>query len=85
MRAYFCLFCRYGVAFTYYGITLNISGFGVNIHLTQFLYALIEMPMKIGVYFFLKRVGRKPGMVGSLLIAGLGLFINLFIARGKRF
>uniref|UniRef100_A0A3Q3IIL9 Major facilitator superfamily (MFS) profile domain-containing protein n=1 Tax=Monopterus albus TaxID=43700 RepID=A0A3Q3IIL9_MONAL len=65
----------YGVAFTYYGISLNITGFGLNPYLTQFIFASIEMPMKIGVYFFLEKIGRKPGETGTLLFC-----LNLLIS-----
>lgn len=40
------------------------------------------MPMKIGVYFFLAKVGRKPGQAGTLLLTALCLFINMFAAKG---
>ena len=73
---------RFGVAFTYYGISLNITGFGLNIYLTQFLYAFIEMPGKVGVYYFLNKVGRKPGQVWALLLTGLCLLINMWIPKG---
>ncbi|XP_074486056.1 solute carrier family 22 member 7-like [Sebastes fasciatus] len=73
----------YGVAFTYYGISLNITGFGLNPYLTQFIFAFIEMPMKIGVYFFLEKVGRRPGEAGALLLTGLCLFANMFVAKDK--
>uniref|UniRef100_A0A3Q3IUI3 Major facilitator superfamily (MFS) profile domain-containing protein n=1 Tax=Monopterus albus TaxID=43700 RepID=A0A3Q3IUI3_MONAL len=33
----------YGVAFTYFGISLNITGFGLNPYLTQFIFASIEI------------------------------------------
>ncbi|XP_053196685.1 solute carrier family 22 member 7-like [Scomber japonicus] len=73
----------FGVAFTYYGISLNITGFGLNPYLTQFIFASIEMPMKIGVYFFLVKVGRKPGQTGTLVLTGVCLLINMFIAKGN--
>ncbi|XP_042341422.1 solute carrier family 22 member 7-like [Plectropomus leopardus] len=73
----------YGVAFTYYGISLNVIGFGLNPYLTQFLFAFIEMPMKIGVYYFLEKVGRRSGQMGSLLLTGLCLFINMFVSKEK--
>ncbi|XP_016890631.1 solute carrier family 22 member 7-like [Cynoglossus semilaevis] len=71
----------YGVAFTYYGISLNITGFGLNPYLTQFIFAFIEMPMKIGVYFSLNKMGRRNCQSGSLLLTGLCLFINMFVAK----
>ncbi|CAJ1052327.1 solute carrier family 22 member 7-like [Xyrichtys novacula] len=73
----------YGVAFTYYGISLNISGFGLNPYLTQLIFASIEMPMKIGLYFFLENIGRKAGEVSALLTTGLCLFINILIPSGQ--
>lgn len=73
----------FGVAFTYYGISLNITGFGLNPYLTQFIFASIEMPMKIGVYFFLEKIGRKHGEVLTLLSTGLCLFINMFVMQDK--
>ncbi|XP_070684027.1 solute carrier family 22 member 7-like [Pempheris klunzingeri] len=73
----------YGVAFTYYGISLNITGFGLDPYATQLIFASIEMPMKIGVYVFLEKVGRRPGEMGALLLTGLCLFINIFVAKDK--
>uniref|UniRef100_A0A672YJT5 Solute carrier family 22 member 7-like n=1 Tax=Sphaeramia orbicularis TaxID=375764 RepID=A0A672YJT5_9TELE len=61
----------FGVAFTYYGISLNITGFGLNPYLTQLMFASIEVPMKIGVYFCLEKLGRKLGNAGALLSTGL--------------
>ncbi|XP_037530831.1 solute carrier family 22 member 7-like [Nematolebias whitei] len=73
----------YGVAFTYYGISLNIASFGLNPYLTQFIFASIEMPMKIGVYFCLEKMGRRKCETGALLSTGLCLFINIFIPEDK--
>ncbi|KAM9314846.1 solute carrier family 22 member 7-like [Pholidichthys leucotaenia] len=73
----------YGVAFTYYGISLNITGFGLSPHLTQLIFASIEMPLKIAVYYFLKKIGRRLGEMGSLLSTGLCLFINIFVSQDK--
>uniref|UniRef100_A0A8C2X5H9 Solute carrier family 22 member 7b, tandem duplicate 1 n=1 Tax=Cyclopterus lumpus TaxID=8103 RepID=A0A8C2X5H9_CYCLU len=52
-----------GVAFTYYGISLNITGFGLNPYLTQVIFASMEIPMKIIVYFFLKKFGRRMFLI----------------------
>uniref|UniRef100_A0A3Q3ILF8 Major facilitator superfamily (MFS) profile domain-containing protein n=1 Tax=Monopterus albus TaxID=43700 RepID=A0A3Q3ILF8_MONAL len=57
--------------------------FGLNPYLTQFIFASIEMPMMIGVYLFLEKIGRKPGETGTLLLTGLCLFINMFVAQGN--
>uniref|UniRef100_A0A4W6C003 Solute carrier family 22 member 7b, tandem duplicate 2 n=1 Tax=Lates calcarifer TaxID=8187 RepID=A0A4W6C003_LATCA len=59
------------VAITFYGISFNITGFGLNIYLTQFTYAVIELPAKISVYYLLDKIGRRCTEVGSLLLAGI--------------
>ncbi|KAJ8361575.1 hypothetical protein SKAU_G00181000 [Synaphobranchus kaupii] len=69
----------FGVAFTYYGISLNITGFGLNIYLTQFIYAAIEMPSKIAVYYSLDLIGRRPTQAATLLLTGVCIAINLFV------
>uniref|UniRef100_A0A8C4SUH0 Solute carrier family 22 member 7a n=1 Tax=Erpetoichthys calabaricus TaxID=27687 RepID=A0A8C4SUH0_ERPCA len=65
-----CLLCvhRFGVALSYYGISLKISGFGVNIYLTQFIYGAIEVPAKCATYFALNKIGRRKGQAWSLII-----------------
>lgn len=74
---------RCGVQITYFGICLNISEFGVNIYLTQFIFAAIEFPTKTGAYLFIEKIGRRPGEMGALLSTGVCLLINLFVAEGN--
>uniref|UniRef100_A0A3P8UIW9 Zmp:0000001102 n=1 Tax=Cynoglossus semilaevis TaxID=244447 RepID=A0A3P8UIW9_CYNSE len=72
----------FGVASTYYGISLNISGFGLNLFLTHFIYAAIEVPAKLMVYCFLDFIGRRRCLSGSLLFNGTLLSISdLFLVR----
>lgn len=69
----------FGVACTYYGISLNVSGFGVNIYLTQFIYGAIEIPGKLLVLYSLNKIGRRWSQVGMLIMTGLCICCNLFI------
>ncbi|XP_059215310.1 solute carrier family 22 member 7-like [Centropristis striata] len=72
----------YGVASTYYGISLNISGFGLNMYLTHFIYAAIEVPAKLMVYWFLNVIGRRKCQAGTLLLTGTCIVINIFLPQG---
>uniref|UniRef100_A0A3B4AF69 Major facilitator superfamily (MFS) profile domain-containing protein n=1 Tax=Periophthalmus magnuspinnatus TaxID=409849 RepID=A0A3B4AF69_9GOBI len=72
----------FGLACSYYGISLNIEGFGVNLHLTQFIYSAIEVPSKLLVFFTVNRVGRRFCQSGTLTMTGLCIFINMFIPKG---
>ncbi|KAK2824647.1 hypothetical protein Q5P01_021822 [Channa striata] len=72
----------YGVASTYYGISLNISGFGLNMYLTHFIYAAIEVPAKLMIYWLLNIIGRRKCQAGTLLLTGICIATNIFIPKG---
>lgn len=74
--------CRFGAELTYYGISLNIDNFGLNLYLTQFIFASMEVPMKIGVFFFLNKLGRNPSEMGALFLTAVFLVINIFVPIG---
>lgn len=71
------------MASAFYGISFNITGFGLNIYLTQFTFALIELPAKGSVYYLLDKIGRRRTEVGALLMAGISLGINIVIPNGE--
>ncbi|KTF90036.1 hypothetical protein cypCar_00008073 [Cyprinus carpio] len=72
---------RFRVAFTYYGNSLNISGFGLNLYLTQFIYGAIELPSKLVAYLCLDKLGRRYSQVGTLITTGVCISINVIIPR----
>ncbi|XP_039594824.1 solute carrier family 22 member 7-like isoform X1 [Polypterus senegalus] len=74
----------FGVAFTYYGLSLNISGLGVSIYMTQFIYGAIEVPSKCFVYLILDRIGRRRCQAWTLIFTGTCIAINMFIPTGKQ-
>ena len=74
---------RFGVAFTYYGISLNVTGFGLNPHLTQLVFSCTELPGKLIVYFSLNVVGRRPCQMAAIILTGVCIFINIFVPNGK--
>ncbi|KAJ8248566.1 hypothetical protein GJAV_G00243360 [Gymnothorax javanicus] len=71
----------YGVFFTLFGISLNITGLGINIYLTQLAYASIEIPANLGMYYLVDRIGRRPTQVGALLGVGICLALNIFVPK----
>ncbi|XP_076141314.1 solute carrier family 22 member 7 [Alosa pseudoharengus] len=71
----------YGVASTYYGISLNITGFGLDLYLTHFIYAAIELPAKFITYFSLNVIGRRYSQMGTLLATGICILINIFTPK----
>ncbi|XP_041789476.1 solute carrier family 22 member 7a [Chelmon rostratus] len=69
----------FAVAFLYYGISFNISGFGVSIYLTQFIYGAIEVPAKILTFFILNWIGRRNSQAWFLMTTGALIGINTAI------
>ncbi|XP_059186631.1 solute carrier family 22 member 7a [Centropristis striata] len=69
----------FAVAFLYYGISFNISGFGVSIYLTHFIYGAIEVPAKILTFFVLDWIGRRNGQAMFLITTGALIGINTAI------
>uniref|UniRef100_A0A673IPU5 Solute carrier family 22 member 7b, tandem duplicate 3 n=1 Tax=Sinocyclocheilus rhinocerous TaxID=307959 RepID=A0A673IPU5_9TELE len=62
------------VATMTYGISLNITGFGLNMYLTQFVYGAIEIPSKLMVYYLLDKIGRRKTEAGAQLLRGVTCF-----------
>ncbi|XP_026216125.1 solute carrier family 22 member 7a [Anabas testudineus] len=69
----------FAVSFLYYGISFRISGFGVDMYLTQFIYGLIEVPAKIITFFVLNWIGRRNGQAWFLIVTGALIGINAAI------
>ncbi|XP_062375614.1 solute carrier family 22 member 7-like [Sardina pilchardus] len=74
----------YGVASTFYGISFNITGFGVNIYLTQFIMAAVEIPAKVAIFYLLDKIGRRKTECGALFLAGICLAITVVVPREQR-
>ncbi|KAK5865503.1 hypothetical protein PBY51_019769 [Eleginops maclovinus] len=69
----------FAVAFLYYGISFRISGFGVSIYLTQFIYGAIEVPAKILTFFVLDWIGRRNSQAWFLITTGALIGVNTAI------
>nr|XP_028577589.1 solute carrier family 22 member 7-like [Podarcis muralis] len=69
----------FGVAFTYYGISLNISGFSLDPYVTHFIFGAIEIPAKVSVYVVLDRIGRRHCQAWTLIGTGGMIALNAAI------
>uniref|UniRef100_A0A8C0B9T3 Solute carrier family 22 member 13 n=1 Tax=Buteo japonicus TaxID=224669 RepID=A0A8C0B9T3_9AVES len=55
----------------YYGLSLNVTNFGLDIYLTQLAFGAVEIPARIGCIFLLQWLGRKKSQAVLLLLSGL--------------
>eukprot|EP00063_Salmo_salar_P024892 XP_013999727.1 PREDICTED: solute carrier family 22 member 6-A-like isoform X2 [Salmo salar] len=65
----------------YYGLSLNISDFGMNIYLTQLIFGLVEMPARTITLFTLNR-SRRISQLAFLAVGGLACLLTIFIPDG---
>lgn len=74
----------FGVNFSYYGVTLDLSGLGLTVYQTQLLLGAVELPSKIAVYFLVRHVGRRLTETGMLLCTALTFGLSLLVSPGTK-
>ncbi|KAM9199053.1 LOW QUALITY PROTEIN: solute carrier family 22 member 13-like [Mergus octosetaceus] len=55
----------------YYGLSLSVTDFGLDIYLTQLAFGAVELPARISCIFLLQWFGRKKCQAVLLLLAGV--------------
>uniref|UniRef100_A0A8C6ZCA9 Solute carrier family 22 member 13-like n=1 Tax=Nothoprocta perdicaria TaxID=30464 RepID=A0A8C6ZCA9_NOTPE len=66
-----CSFLRFANSLAYYGISLNVTNFGLDIYLTQLAFGAVEIPARASCILLLQWFGRKKCQGFLLLLSGL--------------
>lgn len=74
---------RFAVNFSYYGLSLDVSGLGLNVYQTQLLFGAVELPSKLLIYLFVRHAGRRLTQAGALLGTALTLGGRLLVSSGE--
>ncbi|XP_030612885.1 solute carrier family 22 member 13b [Archocentrus centrarchus] len=80
-RALIMSYIWFGTSLMYYGLSLNVGSFGLDIYLTQFIFGLVELPARLGSLPVLQLIGRRIGQAGMLCFGGLACLGILVIPR----
>ncbi|XP_076971091.1 solute carrier family 22 member 6 isoform X2 [Tamandua tetradactyla] len=76
-RFFLCLsMLWFATSFAYYGLVMDLQGFGVSIYLIQVIFGAIDLPAKFVCFLVINSLGRRPAQVASLLLAGICIVIN---------
>ncbi|KAJ1068513.1 hypothetical protein K5549_005209 [Capra hircus] len=75
-----CMVVWFGVNFSYYGVSLDVSGLGLNVYLTQLVFGAVELPSKLLVYLSVRHAGRRLTMAGTLLGSALALGFRILVS-----
>uniref|UniRef100_A0A672ZLI2 Si:dkey-119m7.4 n=1 Tax=Sphaeramia orbicularis TaxID=375764 RepID=A0A672ZLI2_9TELE len=81
MMCFFFPCFRFVNVLVYYGLSLNISDFGMNIFLTQLVFGLVEMPARTITLFTLNR-SRRISHSAFLAVGGTACLLTIFIPDG---
>ncbi|MEQ2167474.1 hypothetical protein GOODEAATRI_004594 [Goodea atripinnis] len=71
----------FATSLMYYGLSLNVGNFGLDIYLTQFIFGVVEVPARVGILPFLQYFGRKVCQAGVLLLGGVACLGVLVIPK----
>lgn len=66
----------------YYGLSLQVGDFGLDIYLTQLIFGAVEVPARCSSIFMMQRFGRKWSQLGTLVLGGFMCIIIIFIPAG---
>ncbi|XP_043931358.1 solute carrier family 22 member 6-B-like [Protopterus annectens] len=77
-----CLLCAwFSTSFSYYGLAMDLQGFGVSIYLIQIIFGVVDIPAKLIGTLLIAFIGRRFTQVTSLVFTGLSIITNIFIPQ----
>ncbi|XP_074549423.1 solute carrier family 22 member 13-like [Halichoeres trimaculatus] len=71
----------FATSLLYYGLSLNVGGFGLNIYLTQFIFGIVEIPANLGSLVLIQHFGRRVCQSCFLLFGGTACLLTLAIPK----
>ncbi|XP_038620721.1 solute carrier family 22 member 6-A-like [Tachyglossus aculeatus] len=74
----------FATSFAYYGLAMDLQGFGLPVHLLQLLFGSVDIPAKLLSTLAMSQAGRRGTQVAALVLAGLAILANLFVPHELR-
>ncbi|XP_067877891.1 solute carrier family 22 member 6-A-like isoform X2 [Heterodontus francisci] len=71
----------FSTGFAYYGLSIDLQGFGVDIYLMQVIFGAVDIPAKLVGFITMNYVGRRFTQGTSLILAGSIMIANIFISK----
>lgn len=67
----------------YYGVSLNVGNFGLDIYLTQLIFGIAEFPARLSCFPLIQRFGRRICQSAVLLLGGTACLVIPAIPAGE--
>lgn len=74
---------RFSTSFAYYGLSMDLQKFGVDIYLIQVIFGAVDIPAKVVITVSMSLLGRRPSQCGALVVAGVTILANLLVPHGR--
>ncbi|XP_067831805.1 solute carrier family 22 member 6-A-like isoform X2 [Heptranchias perlo] len=71
----------FSTSFAYYGLSIDLQGFGADIYLIQVIFGAVDIPAKIVSVISMSYIGRRFTQGTSLILAGSIIITNIFIPK----
>ncbi|KAM4544124.1 solute carrier family 22 member 13-like [Fundulus diaphanus] len=71
----------FAASFLFYGLSLNIGSFGLNIYLTQLIFGFIEIPANLVGLTLIQRFGRRMCQAGFLFFGGVSCLVATAVPK----
>lgn len=84
LYALLCFAFRFVNSLVYYGLSLNVGSFGLDIYLTQLVFGAVEIPARSLCLLLLQWFGRKKSQSFFLLLGGVMCLIITGIPKGMQ-
>ncbi|KAJ3589717.1 hypothetical protein NHX12_010560 [Muraenolepis orangiensis] len=72
----------FSTSFAYYGLSMDLQKFGVDIYLIQVIFGAADIPAKVIISITMSYFGRRPSQCGCLILAGVTILSNLLVPHG---
>ncbi|XP_019326111.1 PREDICTED: solute carrier family 22 member 6 [Aptenodytes forsteri] len=76
-------FVWFSTSFAYYGLAMDLQGFGVDIYLSQLVFGAVDIPAKLASVLAISCLGRRVAQSGSLALAGICILANIVVPMGQ--
>uniref|UniRef100_A0A6Q2X1T7 Solute carrier family 22 member 6 n=1 Tax=Esox lucius TaxID=8010 RepID=A0A6Q2X1T7_ESOLU len=74
----------FSTSFAYYGLSMDLQKFGVDIYLIQVIFGAVDIPAKVVVTVSMSIFGRRPSQCASLILSGVTILCNLLVPYEKQ-
>ncbi|XP_016328667.1 solute carrier family 22 member 13b [Sinocyclocheilus anshuiensis] len=81
-RALIMCYMWFVTSLVYYGVSLNVGNFGLDIYLTQLIFGIAEFPARLSCFPLIQRFGRRICQSAVLLLGGTACLIIPLIPAG---